>query len=251
MNKILLTLILGMFLISLVSAEIQTLGTFKPGEEINLIQICANCTFNNITSIIRSPNSTQIMGNVVMTRIGSVYNFTLSSGNTTELGEYIVNGIGDLDGVNTVWNYNFFVTPSGFILETSESLIYIIILIATFILFLAFLYPAITLPYSNNVNDDGSITQIVKAKYFKLLSIWFSFGFLMWFLQTLNTISVNFVELTNLTNFITNIFTYTQGLSVAVTLLILSILFIESWKDIILSNTIKKFGKAFTDGRLQ
>ncbi|KKL94283.1 hypothetical protein LCGC14_1866160, partial [marine sediment metagenome] len=44
---------------------------------------------------------------------GSVYNFTLSSENVTLLGSYIVNGIGDLDGTNTIWNYNFFVTTSG------------------------------------------------------------------------------------------------------------------------------------------
>ncbi len=112
MRKILLTLILGMFLVSFASAEIQTLGTFKLGDDINLIQTCANCTFNNITSVL-SPNSTEIIGNFQMTRIDSVYNFTLASENITQLGEYIVNGIGDLDGVNTIWNYNLFVTPSG------------------------------------------------------------------------------------------------------------------------------------------
>ncbi len=112
MKKIFLTLILSMFLISFASAEIQTLGTFKLGEDINLIQTCSNCTFNNITSVLY-PNSTQIIGEFVMTKTGSVYNFTLTSGNATLLGEYIVNGIGDLDGVNTVWNYNLFVTTSG------------------------------------------------------------------------------------------------------------------------------------------
>ena len=112
MKKLLLTLVLVSFLISFASAEIQTLGTFKLGEDINLIQTCANCTFNNITSIL-SPNSTEIIGTFQMTKVGSVYNFTLNSGNTTQLGEYIINGIGDLDGVNTIWNYNLFVTPSG------------------------------------------------------------------------------------------------------------------------------------------
>ena len=250
MKNILLTLIFGVFILSFASAEIQTLGTFKQGEEINLIQTCASCTFNNITSVLY-PNSTEVIGNFEMTRTGSVYNFTLSSGNITSIGEYIVNGIGDLDGIDTVWNYNFFITPTGFDLETSESLLYIIILISTFILFLGFLYPAITLPYSNKVNKDGSITKIARAKYLKLLSIWFAYGFLMWFLQTLNLISISFIKLTNLTNFITNIFTYSFGISVGFTLFITFLILIESWKDIILSNTIKKFGKAFTDGRLQ
>ena len=112
MKKILLTLVLGIFLLSFASAEIQTLGTFKQDNSISLIQICASCTFNNITSV-NNPNSFQIVGEQVMTKVGSVYNFTLSSGNTSVLGEYIVNGIGDLDGTNTIWTYNFFITADG------------------------------------------------------------------------------------------------------------------------------------------
>lgn len=112
MKKILLTLILGMFLINFASAEIQTLGTFKQGEDISLIQTCASCTFNNITSVL-SPISRELIGNFEMTRTGSIYNFTLSSGNITAMGEYLVNGIGDLGGTNTVWNYNFFITADG------------------------------------------------------------------------------------------------------------------------------------------
>ncbi len=114
MKKILLTLILGMFLISLASAEIQTLGTFKQGEEINLIQTCASCTFNNITSVIQvSPSYRNVIGNFEMIKVGSMYNLTLLSGNITSMGEYIANGIGDLDGTDTVWSYNFFVTADG------------------------------------------------------------------------------------------------------------------------------------------
>ena len=132
MKKILLTIILGIFIISLASAEIQTLGTFKRGEDINLIQTCASCTFNNITSIL-SPNSTEIIGNFQMTKTGSVYNFTLSSGNVSFLGTYIVNGIGDLDGTNTVWNYDFEVTTTG---KQSNIVIPIFLLIASATLFI-------------------------------------------------------------------------------------------------------------------
>jgi len=145
----------------------------------------------------------------------------------------------------------FDVTPTGFIIETSEANIYIVVLIATFILFLALLFPAIKLPYSNKTDNEGAVVSITKAKYLKLLSIWFAYGFLMWFLQTLNSITSAFLKLTHLSNFITNIFTYSNWFSVGITFLVLAIIFIEVWKDIILSNTIKKFGKAFTDGRLQ
>ena len=247
MNKIILILILGIFFVNFASAEIQTLGTFKSGTDINLTQTCPDCTFNNIT-YINTPSSI-IKLNKAMTKDGTFYNYTLLSGNTTELGQYIVNGVGDLGGTNTTWNYNFFITPTGFTLETSDSILYVIILISTFILFLAFLYPAITLPYSNEVHSDGSITRITKAKYLKLLSYWFAYGFLMWFLQTLNAISTSFIKLSYLSNFITNIFRYSQALSVGITFLILFIIMIEVWKDIILSKAITKHGKAYLDGR--
>lgn len=111
-NKILLTFILGMFLISFTSAAVQKLGTFQQGNDINLIQTCATCTFNNITSVL-DPNGNQIIGEFIMTRVGSVYNFTLTSENVTLLGQYLVNGLGDLEGTNEVWNYNFDLTADG------------------------------------------------------------------------------------------------------------------------------------------
>ncbi len=232
-----------------VSASVSNLGTFEMGQDINFIQACSSCSFNNITSII-SPNSTTLIQDVEMNRTGNNYNYTLNSSFTNEIGKYVVTGIGDVDGVNTIWTFYFYITQTGFDLETSESILYIIILIVTFILFLAFLYPAITISYSNKTEPDGSITRINRAKYLKLLSFWFAYGFLMWFLQTLNAISTSFIKLTYLSNFITNIFSYSQGLSVGITFLILAIIMIEVWKDIFLSQTIKKHGKAFLDGRL-
>ena len=110
MKKILLILFIGIFLISLASAEIQTLGTFKQRECINLIQTCENCTYNNISSVLY-PNSSVVLSNIVMTKDDTYYNYTFC--NTSTLGSYIVNGYGDLDGERTTWNYDFKITPSG------------------------------------------------------------------------------------------------------------------------------------------
>jgi len=167
MKKIILTLILGMFLISLASAEIQTLGTFQLGEDINLIQTCANCTFNNITSIL-SPNSTQIIGNFPMTRTGSVYNFTLSSGNATQLGEYIVNGIGDLDGVDTVWNYNLFVTPNGQDFTTGKAISYIGFIVILLFTFLLTIFGASKVRWKHLKSDTDKIVTINNFRYLKV-----------------------------------------------------------------------------------
>ena len=241
MKKILLTIMLGIFLISLASASL-------PEVEQNVciqIKTILNTDWVNISSLTY-PNETTLFLNEEMTKNALTFNYTFCGTDTT--GNYIYDYF---DAEGKVYVNDFEVTPTGFILETSDSLLYIIILIATFILFLAFLYPAIKLPYANIPQADGSITKINKTKYFKLLSIWFAYGFFMWFLQTLNGISTSFIKLTYLSNFITNIFTYSQWFSVGITMLILIILFIEVWKDIILSETIKKHGKAFLDGRLQ
>ncbi len=251
MKKILLTLIIGMFLISLVSAGADcSIPTIKQGDIIELTQTCDdNCTEVNLTKVMFPNQSISLLGQFPMTANGTNYNFTFS--NTNALGTYFYSVTGISNSFPLSQSCSFKVTQTGFLLETSESLLYIIILIATFILFLGFLYPAISLPYSNKINKDGSITRINKAKYLKLLSIWFSYGFFMWFLQTLNAISVSYITLTYLSNFITNIFTYIQGFSVGITFLILIIIFVEIWKDIILSKTIKRYGKVFLDGRLK
>jgi len=111
MRKILLTIIIGIFLINFTSAAISNLGTFKQGECISLIQTCVSCTYNNISRVVVSPSSDVVLQNVVMTRDGTFYNYTLC--NTTLLGEYHVNGFGDLDGTQTKFNYYLNVTPSG------------------------------------------------------------------------------------------------------------------------------------------
>ncbi len=119
MKKIFLFLmltVLTLFLVSSVSATddhaIRDLGTFKQNTNVNLIQLCGDCTFNNITSVL-FPNSTTAVSNVSMTRDGTLYNFTLNRSLTLTNGNYIVNGFGDLGGVDTIWSYTFSITPTG------------------------------------------------------------------------------------------------------------------------------------------
>ena len=120
-------------MISPVSAVIQDLGTFKQNNEVNLIQICGSCTFNNITTVLY-PNSSVAISNVAMTRDGTFYNYSFLNTNTN--GIYIVNGFGDLSGVDTAWSYEFEITPSGIIQKSIfQNTIHIIL----FILFLTFL----------------------------------------------------------------------------------------------------------------
>lgn len=102
-----------LFIIPIISGESgtqQSLGTFKLNECIQLKQICANCTFVNITSVT-APNSTQLLGEVAMQKQSTEYNYTFCS--TSALGEYLVQGKGNDNGPISIWTYDFEVTPLG------------------------------------------------------------------------------------------------------------------------------------------
>ena len=130
-----------MFLCSFVTAAQESLGTFKQGEDVLLVQLCGTCTYNNITSIT-APNSSIIISNVNMTKDGTQYSYLVEGENFTEVGTYNVNGFGDLDGVATSWAYNFEITPTG--IKTPEGvpnvyaiIIFVVFGIACFFLFLS------------------------------------------------------------------------------------------------------------------
>ena len=109
--KKLILIMLGMFLISLVSAEINEYAPVKQFDCVNIKQVCASCTYVKVT--VSYPNSTLAISNQAMTDSGGgvwTYNFCA----TEQLGRYDVNGEGDLEGTSTGFDVLFFeVTPSG------------------------------------------------------------------------------------------------------------------------------------------
>lgn len=145
-NKIILmlalSLLLGIFLIN--AQSIQTLGTYKQSECINLIQICSSCTYNNISNVI-SPNSTVVLDQTLMQKTGTFYNHTFC--NTTQLGRYIVNGFGDIGGIVTVWSYDFLITSSGTSLQTSDSILSLLFFFG--ILIIAVIFFGLSLVFNN------------------------------------------------------------------------------------------------------
>lgn len=118
MKKLAFAILLTLILFPLATAQVnednneQTFGTFKQSQKIDLLQLCSNCTFVNITSVV-APDSSIVLGQRAMGKADTRYNYTLISSNTTQLGRYLVNGIGDPDGNIQVWSYDFLVTPSG------------------------------------------------------------------------------------------------------------------------------------------
>ena len=89
----------------IVFAQMQNLGTFNAGEEVNLIQTCDSCTYNNITRILY-PNSTEANSEeIAMIKSGTHYSYIFND--TSTVGTYVVTGHGDLEGEDTVWIYDF------------------------------------------------------------------------------------------------------------------------------------------------
>ena len=138
MNRILLTLILGLFLISFISAE--SIGTFKQNQNVTLPQLCSTCTYINITSITY-PNGSLIISNIAMTKDGSYFTYNLTNDYTTTLGTYGVNGIGndvDCSASGCVWAYTFEITPNGLSQSTSQGIGSAIFLVLMIILMFVF-----------------------------------------------------------------------------------------------------------------
>ena len=139
MKKILIILIMGMFLFSLVSAseELHCWRDAKQGTDIQLIQKCDTCTFNNVTSITYKNGTNQII-NEAMTKEGIEYNYTLPD--NTQLGKLIYSTIGDKDGASPPKQQTLCIniTPSGNS-GTDNIIFYLIVIILLYGLTLLFL----------------------------------------------------------------------------------------------------------------
>lgn len=128
LKTIVLMLMMCMILVVNVTAQEQTLGYFKQYSDIELLQVCSNCTYNNISRVLY-PNNSVAVSEAAMTKEGTYYYYDLS--NASALGEYKVYGYGDLNGETTVWGYTLYVTKSG---EENPGDIFIIFLYTLFLL---------------------------------------------------------------------------------------------------------------------
>jgi len=100
-------------MITLASASLDSLGTFKQNDCINISQTCATCSYVNISSISSNKNS-NLISNVEMVDFGNgEWRYEFCS--TNVIGRYDVKGQGDVSGVDSSFAVYFEVTPSGFI----------------------------------------------------------------------------------------------------------------------------------------
>lgn len=234
-----ISFMLILFSLNSVWATIDS-GTGKPGQTFTISQICEDATFITLSSIQYPNRSTEII-NTNMSSVGGgsfQYNFTT----TNDIGRYDYCGISD--GCGKSFCSYFEITNSGIILSNAESILYLGLIIINLLLFSFFLYWTIKLPYSNKVDKDGTITRITKSKYLKLLCALLTYGSFIWFFGMFTGIVNNFISLDISRTMISALYILFYGLGIGFTLLIFIILFIEIWKDILLWEQIKKFGRA-------
>ncbi len=160
-------LLVLILLIPYVSAEVQTLPPVKLGSCADIVQLCSNCSFVNI-SVLQQPDKSKIVLNTEMQALGQDYfNFTFC--NNSINGEIVVNGIADPDGKNIVWNYNYVVNPLGKVLTNSQAILYFLIFFLAFVFFVLTLVGAFWLPFKNQKDKlTGYILAVENLKYLKM-----------------------------------------------------------------------------------
>ena len=164
MKKILLTLLISIFLLGIVLSAQETLGTYKQNECVDLKQTCSSCSFVNFTRV-SYPDGTRTLENVEAEKDG--YNFNYTFCNTSQLGTYIVEGVGDVDGIDTVFVYDFLITYSGLEINTGKSILYLGFFLILILVFIANFILIGFLPQKNQQDEEGRILSINYLKYFR------------------------------------------------------------------------------------
>lgn len=243
-TKLLTFMLLGIFLISFVAAQVcdAEIPPVKLGDKIEFTQVCDNCTQVNLTKIVYPNQSFYFLGQIPMTQNGTNYNYSFSDTNT--LGVWYYTTTGNLNGNSESQSVCFHVTPSGTILGLEESILYVVLILINLLVFGFFLYWTITIPYSNKTNERGDITKVTKTKYLKLFSALLCYGSFLWFVALFTGITNNFISLDIFKNLISNLYIVLSGIGVGFTFLIMTVLFIEVWRDILFNKEIQKYGKA-------
>lgn len=238
MRKLLLLLFIGMFLISLASAQIQTLGTFKQNSDIDLTQICDNCTFVNLTHVTRTgENSTIFTFNDLMTKDGTFYNYTFL--NTSEIGEYFYSTCGDLNGILTCNSVNFEVNQNGKVVNIPQAIIFIITFFGVLLILSISFFYALRIPWKHHRNSDNRIISINRLRYLKLILIPVTYTLMIWFLNLLLGIS-EFLSLTIYYGFFNMVFLFFINFSYVFLMAYFIIASIIIFKDSGISSQLKK-----------
>ncbi len=200
MKKLMIFLFVGIVLISIASAEVNNFAPVKQGQSITIKQVCASCSYVNIS--VSYPNSTlAIIKNEMVDQGGGVWSFEFNE--TSPLGRYDVTGSGDLIGVDTGFDVLYFeVTSTGKEFNSAKAISYIVILIVSISIFIGILFMAIKLP-SKNKSDEltGYIIAVSNLKYLKQTLLGLSYLTLVWISYFVWMITHAFLDFAFLSSF--------------------------------------------------
>jgi len=155
------------FVVLLIGIGSSSLGTYKSGECVQIVNNL-NATAVNISGITSpSPNSSILITNQAMTKDGSFFNYTFCD--TSKLGIYTY---GFCDSNGYCFNNDFEITATGSSLSTSKSITYILIFVFSLLIFIGLMIAGITIP-SNNDSDQmtGYVIAVSNLKYLKLFCL--------------------------------------------------------------------------------
>lgn len=166
-KEVMLFIILAISILSIVQANQQSLPPVKQNSCVRLYQTCPNCTQLVLTNVVY--NGTNETLNQIMSTSDN-FDYYTHFCNTSFIGDYIVNGYGDVDGIKTGFAYNFEVTATGDGFSTAQSNTYIVLFIVTLLIFIGLLWVALIIPSGNKREEMyGYIIAISNLKYVKMV----------------------------------------------------------------------------------
>ncbi len=192
MKKILIFLMVGIFLISLISA---TLPTVKQNDCVQLKTILNTASVN--ISSITYPNETTLFLNEAMTKNALTFNYSFCG--TDLLGTYLYDYF---DAEGKPYINDFPVTPSGKVASVPEAILYFVLTIIMFLVTVVIFYLILVIPYENPRNEEREVVEVTKLKYIKVFLITILYPIIIVILNLMNGLAVNFTSLTIFTGII-------------------------------------------------
>ena len=190
---------------------------------------CSSSSQCNVT--VAYPNGALLLDNAALTSNVSYHNITVPSIINNETGPHTATSV-CCDGPDcAVKTFTVQITKTGTILETSESVIFLILTIAIFVFFLISGWLAVAIPYKNEINEQGMVIKVTKLKYIKLFFVSLSYILFIVFLNSLIGISENFVSLSLFSGTIGFLFQVLNFLAWPLIVFILVVGFFEVIRD--------------------
>ena len=226
MKKLLITLMLGIFLISMASAYTpHALDT-----DWNVVINSNNATACNVSYIQHFNNSLRYL-NGAMVQTGSSFNYTVLSGNFTFQGDVCV-GIECTDGsVKEVGSSCRTVTYNGKEVSSAQSTIYTVLIgILIFILFVSFWVMG-HLPTSNTKDEQGRILSVSYLKYLRLVLWIFAYFMFSAIIFVSSNLAFAYLGEQLFANLLFNLFRILMGFSPVLIVILLISFFVKLFHD--------------------